>query len=494
MTRPTVVSVYVPLCSERCAFCDCLTIPSTLRDVVRYREALLAEIDAVAPGLEGQRVEAVRFAGGVPLLMGGAGVAEVLFRLRRRLQVADDAEVTVETVPGKVDEHNLRLFAQIGVNRLEFGLATLVQAEHVRLRCPGVYGQIHEHDALRRHLGPSDWGVELMYGLPGQTLSTWEETVGKALALDPPHVSVDRMRRPARAKDGQEEDGEALAALRGHAVARLREAGYAEYVVDRFAKPGCASRHVELTYAGADEVGLGAGARSLVGGYSYRNVDDVPTYLACSADPERVVKDVAVVDDVARDLLAAARGSVLRGGLRAWKEHGRAARRPCEGGGRRRRGVPPCLRPRGVPRFPCAPRLGTQGRGRGVPAHGRGCLSQGRGLSGPRRVPGRDLSAIRRLASRCPAPLAPPSAVRASVFLHLFELFVAAVGADGQLLVVAFHVDDVAAVQAPVCAGSGLVTCMVGHGYSFRRERVFGESCFAPSTLTGSAAAQAAVR
>ena len=156
--------------------------------------------------------------------------------------------------------------------------------------------------------GPSDWGVELMYGLPGQTLSTWEETVGKALALDPPHVSVDRMRRPARAKDGQEEDGEALAALRGHAVARLREAGYAEYVVDRFAKPGCASRHAELTYAGADEVGLGAGARSLVGGYSYRNVDDVPTYLACSADPERVVKDVAVVDDVARDLLAAARG------------------------------------------------------------------------------------------------------------------------------------------------------------------------------------------
>lgn len=308
MTRPTVVSVYVPLCSERCAFCDCLTIPSTLRDVVRYREALLAEIDAVAPDLEGQRVEAVRFDGGVPLLMGGAGVAEVLFRLRRRLQVADDAEVTVETVPGKVDEHNLRLFAQIGVNRLEFGVATLVQAEHVRLRCPGVYGQIHEHDALRRHLGPSDWGVELMYGLPGQTLSTWEETVGKALALDPPHVSVDRMRRPARAKDGQEEDGEALAALRGHAVARLREAGYAEYVVDRFAKPGCASRHVELTYAGADEVGLGAGARSLVGGYSYRNVDDVPTYLACSADPERVVKDVAVVDDVARDLLAAARG------------------------------------------------------------------------------------------------------------------------------------------------------------------------------------------
>ena len=94
----------------------------------------------------------------------------------------------------------------------------------------------------------------------------------------------------------------------GRAVARLREAGYAEYVVDRFAKPGCASRHVELTYAGADEVGLGAGARSLVGGYSYRNVDDVPTYLACSADPERVVKDVAVVDDVARDLLAAARG------------------------------------------------------------------------------------------------------------------------------------------------------------------------------------------
>ena len=132
--------------------------------------------------------------------------------------------------------------------------------------------------------------------------------MGKALALDPRHVSVDRMRRPARAKDDQEEDGEALAALRGHAVARLREAGYAEYVVDRFAKPGCASRHVEARRMRARTRWGWAGARSLVGGYSYRNVDDVPTYLACSADPERVVKDVAVVDDVARDLLAAARG------------------------------------------------------------------------------------------------------------------------------------------------------------------------------------------
>lgn len=86
MTRPTVVSVYVPLCSERCAFCDCLTIPSTLRDVVRYREALLAEIDAVAPDLEGQRVEAVRFDGGVPLLMEAPAWPRCCSGLRRRLR------------------------------------------------------------------------------------------------------------------------------------------------------------------------------------------------------------------------------------------------------------------------------------------------------------------------------------------------------------------------------------------------------------------------
>ena len=309
MTRPTVVSVYVPLCSERCAFCDCLTIPSTLRDVVRYREALLAEIDAVAPDLEGQRVEAVRFDGGVPLLMGGAGVAEVLFRLRRRLQVADDAEVTVETVPGKVDEHNLRLFAQIGVNRLEFGVATLVQAEHVRLRCPGVYGQIHEHDALRRHLGPSDWGVEPhvrtarpdafdLGGNGGEGVGA-----GSPARVGRPHAAAGPcQRRPRGGRRGacrpawprrRALAGGGLCRIRGRP---LREAGMRQ------------PPRREPTYAGADEVGLGAGARSLVGGYSYRNVDDVPTYLACSADPERVVKDVAVVDDVARDLLAAARG------------------------------------------------------------------------------------------------------------------------------------------------------------------------------------------
>ena len=301
--------------------------------MVRYREALLAEIDAVAPGLEGQRAEAVRFAGGVPLLMaGGAGAAEVLFRLRRRLQVADDAEVTVETVPGKVDEHNLRLFAQIGVNRLEFGVATLVQAEHVRLRCPGVYGQIHEHDALRRHLGPSDWGVErdVRTARP-ERFRPGRKRWGRRWRWIPrTRRSTACGARPC-AKDGQEEDGEALAALRGHAVARLREAGYAEYVVDRFAEPGCASRHVELTYAGADEVGLGAGARSLVGGYSYRDVDDVPTVSLGVLRRSRARGEGRRRGGRRGARPAGRRArSVLRGGLRAWKEHGRAARRPCE--------------------------------------------------------------------------------------------------------------------------------------------------------------------
>lgn len=299
--QPLIVTVYVPLCSESCVFCDRLTTPSTLRTVARYRDALIAEIDSVASDVTEYEIVAIRFTGGVPLLLGGTNIADILFRMRNVMAVADDVEVTVETVPGKLDEHNLRMFSRVGVSRLEFELPTFVQSEHMQLRCPGLYAQIYDGDAMRRFLGPDDWGCNLTFGLPGQTLESWKRTLQKVIEMEPTHISIAEHRR-FRADDGGERGsfvelsrGDSLALCEA-AVESLSRAGYDEYVLGSFARPGYCCRYNELAYENADVLGIGAGVGSLYGGYAYRNTEDVEVYMAHSSDPEHVVCDVREVD------------------------------------------------------------------------------------------------------------------------------------------------------------------------------------------------------
>lgn len=323
--RPITVTVYVPLCGESCSFCERLTVPSTLRSVTRYSSALIAEIDSVAPDLRDYEVQAVRFCGGIPLLLGGTSVSDILFNMRKAMTVADDAEITIETVPGKLDEYNLRLFAQRGIERLEFNVATLVQSEHNDLRCPGVYGQLYEHDAMRHYLGPENWGVNLLYGLAGQTPDSWKRTVRKALDMEPRHVAIALSRAlpsgtpSERARIGgyaafSDDELDTLLAMREAAVEQLVNAGYHEYVAGSFSLSESRCRHTELAYRCADSLGLGAGATSLYGGYSYRNTSDVEAYMNHSSEPERIVRDVFEIDWRARLLSEVGCGLCREGG------------------------------------------------------------------------------------------------------------------------------------------------------------------------------------
>ena len=323
--QPLIINVYVPLCSESCVFCERLTTPSTVQSVARYHDALVAELESVAPEFDGYQVEAVRFSGGVPLLLGGANIADIVFRMRKTLVCSADAEITVETVPGKLDEHNLRLFRHVGITRLEFGLATFVQSEHARLRCPGLYGQLYDHDAMRRYLGPEDWGCNLIFGLPGQTLVTWERTLRKVIDMKPAHVNASRLRTTGResacfcdesADDFSRAQTESdLVRMYEVAVDCLVEAGYHRFAHGRFVRPGYRCRHTELAQRNVGVLGLGAGARSRYGGYSYRNTTNVEEYMRHSSDPEAVVRDVGEIGVRERLLLEIAHGLLLESGL-----------------------------------------------------------------------------------------------------------------------------------------------------------------------------------
>ncbi len=285
-----LVTVYVPLVNAVDTTSRELTTPSTISMVKRYRDALLAEIDAVADAAAGYEVAAVRFTGGVPLLLGGTNIADILVRLRKRLSLADGAEVTVETIPGKLDEHNLRLFPRIGVNRLEFRVPTLVQREHDLLKVPGPFGQIGADNAMRRYLGPEEWGLRLSFGFEGQTEESWDATLAKVVSMEPSTITLGQVTEPTSACVPE------TLIDRGSRV--LEEAGFRSYGDSGvagcfyFARPGHESVFVSLRSEGVAQLGLGAGTVSLYDGIFYRNTSVVEDYVRHSADPEKVIVEV----------------------------------------------------------------------------------------------------------------------------------------------------------------------------------------------------------
>lgn len=307
-----VIYVYVPLCTERCAFCSRLRVPSTIALVERYANALLREIEFVADEPLAGTVRAVRFTGGVPLLLGGHTIARLVQRLKRRFAFADDVEITVETVPGKIDEHNFRLFGTLGVNRLELLYPTGNAGEHRALCCPGDYEQLHEHNSMRRAFGLENWSVRLPYGMPGQTAEHWRRTLDKACAMRPPHVTLER----SSGTELGERDG-AFARYR-QARALLEDAGYRRYAGARFALPGAESKYEQLLLAGSDVIGLGVGAASFVEGVVFRNRSDVASYVE-EAGGLGAIADAPVALDVdslqkkfVRDRLLTGEGLRLR--------------------------------------------------------------------------------------------------------------------------------------------------------------------------------------
>lgn len=294
MSDTAIITVSVPLCNEQSMLMGAGTTRATIALVDRYTTALIAEIDSYKEDPLTQTVSSILFTGGVPLMLSGNNIARIVQQIRKRFVVASDAEITIETVPGRIDEHNFRVFNTIGLNRLSILYPSGDRSEFEALGGPGSYEQLHECNAMRCAFGFSNWDLRLPYGFPSQTKITWEKTVQKALAFEAPHITLERFSAYGHAL---EKDTEASFARYREGVAAIENAGYRPYAINRYAKPGFESSHVSQSFAGVALIGLGVNAVSHHGDLVYRNTDDIAEYTAHAGDPESIVCDPIIPDD-----------------------------------------------------------------------------------------------------------------------------------------------------------------------------------------------------
>lgn len=282
--------IHIPFCLRKCPYCDFNSYAGLTALIPDYLDATLLELQrTVTENNLGERLlSTIYIGGGTPSLLPAAQMSRLLGAVLECMRVSADCEITVEANPGTIDAAKLAGYAAAGVNRLSLGVQSF---DDDVLAC---LGRIHtgreaaEAVALAAGAGFTNISIDLMWAVPGQTLTKWRSTLREACKLGPTHISAYCLtyeegtpfyeRRNQGELAGADEDLE-LEML--HATTDiLQAAGYLHYEISNFARPGFQCRHNLTYWTGAAYLGVGAGAHSHLSGLRWWNVREPERYIA----------------------------------------------------------------------------------------------------------------------------------------------------------------------------------------------------------------------
>jgi len=371
--RAKVLGAYlhIPFCTQRCGYCSFNTAPDAPGAVARFVPALLGEIDlaAKAPWAAAIRLKSVFLGGGTPSLLPPEAMAAILDRLRAHFPLEPSAEITVECNPESVSVERLTGYRHAGVTRISLGVQSLDDRILPALDRLHTAAQAREAFDAARAAGFSDVSADLIYGLPGLDLPTWEATVKGVLGWQPDHLSAYALtldegslwhardvsavraagRRGAGPPPAEASELPILMPPEETTTAQYRlmtelaaEAGFEHYEVSNYARPGHRSAHNQIYWRAEEYLGFGPGACGYLGDVRYANVKPVDRWAAMIAAgeapvdshealtprqrmAERLMLGLRMREGVPAQWMeerAAVDGSRLRGVLAAWTERG----------------------------------------------------------------------------------------------------------------------------------------------------------------------------
>src|SRR2546429_2366713 len=258
--------IHVPFCRTRCHFCAFYLRIHREDQARMYMESLAREIQLYATlnSLGGRRLDSVYLGGGTPTTLRPDQLCSILDLARNYLGLQEGAEVTVEAHPDTVTQEGLQGLASAGFNRISFGVQALDDGELVRIGRRTLSASARAAVAMARAAGFVNINLDLMYGLPRQTLESWLSTLEQAIALEPTHLSCyaltvedgTRLRKDIGRGDRTEPDAVLQNAMEDDAVRRLAEAGFERYEISNFSRAGYACRHNLHYWRGAHPPGL----------------------------------------------------------------------------------------------------------------------------------------------------------------------------------------------------------------------------------------------
>lgn len=278
--------LHIPFCEKKCSYCDFYSIES-MTYIDRFTDVLLQEIELRKHQYDGTHITSVFFGGGTPSLLSPEAVAHINAAICSAVRVADSAEWTMECNPGTVTIERLSAYRKAGINRLSFGVQSFTASELAFLDRIHDAEQAEQAMQLAREAGFINVNMDLMFAVPGQTLATLAHNLERMIALDPDHISAysliyeqgtplySKLKKGLVTPLPEELDVEMYKLV----IDTLRGAGYHQYEVSNFAKPGMECRH-NLTYWHAENyLAFGPSAHGYIGSTRYWNKRSLTAWM-----------------------------------------------------------------------------------------------------------------------------------------------------------------------------------------------------------------------
>ena len=324
------IYIHIPFCRGKCDYCDFYSLPGREDRMEDCQRALLAHLKETAPMVRGCSVDTVYFGGGTPSFYGAKRLRELLSAVRKHYRLERGAEITFEANPDSVDFKSLRALRRAGFNRVSFGYQSACPAELRAVRRPHTVEQGDEAAAAARRAKLGNLSLDLIYGLPGQTMDSWRETVEHVLALGPEHLSCYGLKveegtpLATRVEAGAVLPGDDLQAdMYLWTVDRLAGAGYEQYEISNFSRPGFASRHNLRYWQLRPYLGFGPGAHSDFGGRRYSWVRDLEGYISGVLEGGKLLDSQDLIPEAERGSEYLMLGLRTAHGIEEWEYRGR---------------------------------------------------------------------------------------------------------------------------------------------------------------------------
>ncbi len=286
MKNDISVYVHLPFCIKKCNYCDFLS--GSYSDLIKksYIDCLLNEIDLYSDLLSKREIRTVYLGGGTPTVLPASYIVSIIEKLKKITSFKEGCEITIEMNPGTADEEKTAAYLQCGINRFSIGLQSVNDNELKALGRIHSYDDfLHLYDLLGRR-GASNINIDLMTGIPYETVHSAERSLKEICALSPKHISVYSLileegtpfwhtpRKDLRLPD---EDTEYEIYEMTRAI--LKENGYERYEISNYARSGFECIHNTVYWEIRDYIGFGAGAASRIGNRRYTNIRNVEGYI-----------------------------------------------------------------------------------------------------------------------------------------------------------------------------------------------------------------------
>ena len=287
MKKYVSLYVHIPFCALKCKYCDFLSFDGeSYGTMLRYVDSLCQEIKLYAPLASDYIVRSVFIGGGTPSLLDEGLITNIMAFIRKTFTLEKDAEISIEANPGTLRHQKLNGYKAAGINRLSIGLQS---ADDEMLR---KLGRMHNYDQFvatfkaARRAGFNNINVDIMSGLPGQTIHSYVDTLSRVIEFGPEHISAYSL----SIEEGTPfaKDPEILESLPPDMIDRrmyeitkklLAAHGYDRYEVSNYARPGYECRHNMVYWTGGEYIGFGIGASSYFQGKRFNNIRDILQYI-----------------------------------------------------------------------------------------------------------------------------------------------------------------------------------------------------------------------